>query len=128
MSEIINEGKEKVMKKRLISALIATICLFNIFAIQVKADSKKQITKPVITYMKAAKLYNPDKMKTCFIKKPTYAYAKYYRNLFKKNNKKYLSYEIAEVKSKKKTATVKIKVTQPDYYVAFTHAFYDYLN
>ena len=78
--------------------------------------------------MKAAKSYNPDKMKTCFIKKPTYAYAKYYRNLFKKNNKKYLSYEIVEVRLKKKTATVKIKVTQPDYYVAFTHAYYDYLN
>ena len=50
------------------------------------------------------------------------------RNLFKKNNKKYLSYEIVEVRLKKKTATVKIKVTQPDYYVAFTHAYYDYLN
>ena len=34
--------------------------------------------------MKAAKSYNPDKMKICFIKKPTYAYAKYYRNLLKK--------------------------------------------
>lgn len=116
------------MKKRIISILIAIICIFNIFSIPVRADSKKKIIKPVVIYMKAAKSYNPDKMKTCFIKKPTYAYAKYYRNLFKKNNKKYLSYEIVEVRLKKKTATVKIKVTQPDYYVAFTHAYYDYLN
>lgn len=72
------------MKKRIISILIAIICIFNIFSIPVRADNKKKIIKPVVIYMKAAKSYNPDKMKTCFIKKPTYAYAKYYRNLLKK--------------------------------------------
>lgn len=57
------------MKKRIISILIAIICIFNIFSIPVRADSKKKIIKPVVIYMKAAKSYNPDKMKTCFIKK-----------------------------------------------------------
>ena len=56
------------MKKRIISILIAIICIFNIFSIPVRADSKKKIIKPVVIYMKAAKSYNPDKMKTCFIK------------------------------------------------------------
>ena len=56
--------------------------------------------------MKAAKSYNPDKMKHVY-KKPTYAYAKYYRNLFKKNNKKYLSYEIVEVRLKKENRNSK---------------------
>ena len=54
------------MKKRIISILIAIICIFNIFSIPVRADSKKKIIKPVVIYMKAAKSYNPDKMKTCF--------------------------------------------------------------
>ena len=50
------------MKKRIISILIAIICIFNIFSIPVRADSKKKIIKPVVIYMKAAKSYNPDKM------------------------------------------------------------------
>lgn len=57
---IANERKK--YEKRLISILIITSCIFNIFAIQVNADSKKQIAKLIVTYMKAAKSYNSDRM------------------------------------------------------------------
>ena len=115
--------KRRYITKILVFILVLGISFVNIgsFDVEAAANNKeeKKAKKVVTAYMHNAKVYNPDKMKKYFIQKPKYAYAKYFVKLFRGKNKKYLTYKIKSVAIKNKKGIIKVKVTQPDYYVAF---------
>lgn len=114
--------KRRYITKILVFILVLGISFVNIGSFDVEAANNKEekkAKKVVTAYMHNAKVYNPDKMKKYFIKKPKYAYAKYFVKLFRGKNKKYLTYKIKSVEIKNKKGIIKVKVTQPDYYVAF---------
>ena len=87
--------KRRYITKILVFILVLGISFVNIgsFDVEAAANNKeeKKAKKVVTAYMHNAKVYNPDKMKKYFIKKPKYAYAKYFVKLFRGKNKKYLT-------------------------------------
>ena len=92
--------------------------------------NQKKAISVVNTYMKAAKKYDIKKMNRCFASKPKkYGYpTKNLNNIFKRNNKKAIKWEITNITGNNKKYVVTVKITQPNYYNKIYDIYYDALE
>lgn len=85
---------------------------------------EKKAAKVVKNFFNAAKKYDATKIQTCIEDKAKlFINKKYMADICRKYNKKYLKYEITNVRTKGNKMYVKVDVTYPDGEEAFTEAF-----